>query len=288
MSESNLNGVRYLVLAALSFSLMTLFARVAGESVPSLEIVFVRSLLTLTITFTLLRRAGVSDWWGQNRRLLFLRGTVGFAALSCVYYAVTHMPLAEATVIQFSSPIFTALLAWAYLGETATIRLWIAIGLGGVGLLMITRPPALFGDAASRLPPAVVAVAAAGAFLTAWAHVLVRRLANAEHELVIILYFPLVAVPGSLVAGAPEFVWPSAWAWLMLLGVGLAAQAGQITLTRGMKDVPAGPASVIMYLQVLFATLWGIIFLGEQPDPWTIGGSLLVLGGSLVAARRPR
>ncbi len=288
MSMKANQGVRYLVLAAFSFSLMTLFARLAGEHIPSLEIVFVRSLVTLFITLTLLRRAGLADWRGNNRWLLFLRGAFGFAALTCVYYSVTHMPLAEATVIQFLSPIFTALIAWVYLREQASARLWVAIMLGFAGLTLITRPAILFGEGSSHLPPTVVAVGLAGAFGTALAHVMVRRLANDEHELVIILYFPLVAVPGSLIAAAPGWVWPSGWDWLMLLGVGLAAQGGQIYLTRGMKHVPAGRGSVILYLQILFATLWGVVFLGEHPDHWTIGGSLLVLGGSLIAARRPR
>ncbi len=282
------HGVRFLVLAAFSFSLMTLFARLAGERIPSLEIVFARSMVTLAITLALLRRSRLDNWWGHNRWLLFSRGAFGFAALACVYYSVTHMPLAEATVIQFLSPIFTALIAWVYLGEQASARLWASIGLGLTGLTLIARPPVLFGASSSQLPAVAVAVGLAGAFLTAWAHVMVRRLANDEHELVIILYFPLIAVPGSLVFAASGWVWPSAWDGLLLLAVGLAAQGGQIYLTRGMKHVPAGRGSVILYLQILFATLWGVVFLGEQPGPWTIVGSLLVLSGSLIVARRPR
>ncbi len=275
--------------AAFSFSLMSLFARLAGSTVPSLEIVFVRSLVTLGLTVFFLRRAGLVNWRGTLRFLLAMRGLVGFAALSCFFYSVTHLPLAEATVIQFTGPIFTALIAWAYLGERATGRIWFAIVLGLAGVLLIARPAVLFATApASTLPAGVVLVGLAGAFLTGWAHVLVRRLAPHEHELVIILYFPLVATPASLVLAAPSWVWPDLAGWLLLLATGVAAQGGQIFLTRGMKHLTAAGASVILYLQIVFATVWGVVVLAERPDAWTLGGSMLVLAGTLVASRRPR
>ncbi len=288
MQSQSTRAVRSLVLAAFSFSVMALFARLVGSRISSIEIVFVRSLVTLVLTWALLRRLPRVGWRGGRPGLLFLRGLFGFGAVACFFYSVTHLPLAEATVIQFTSPIFTAVLASIFLGERASPRVWGAIGLGLAGVLLITRPAALFGGEASPLPGLVVLAGLAGAFLTACAYAVLRRLAQVEHELVILLYFHLVAVPASLAAAAPIWVWPSPWEWLLLAAVGVAAQGGQVTLTRGMKHVTAASASVILYLQILFATLWGLAVLGEQPGLWTLGGSLLVLGGTVVAARRPR
>jgi drug/metabolite transporter (DMT)-like permease len=281
-------AVRSLVVAAMSFSLMALFARLAGEGVPSFEIVFVRSLISLALTVAFLRRLGIAASAAAHKGLLVLRGLFGFGALTCFFYSVTHLPLAEATVIQFTAPIFTAILASVYLGERATRRLWGAIALGLCGVLLITRPAALFSGDASELPGRVVLVGLAGASLTSVAHVLVRRLAPVEHELVIVLYFPLVAVPASLVSAVPVWIWPTVREWAFLLAVGVTAQSGQIFLTRGMRETSAAGASVILYLQILFAIFWGLLVLGERPDGWTLGGSLLVLGGTLAAARRPR
>lgn len=279
-------GARSIVLAAFAFATMSLFAKVAGERLSSHAIVFVRSLMTLALTFVFLRRAGVSPW-GSHRVLLFLRGAFGFIALSCFYYSVTQLPLAEATVIQFTNPVFTALLAALLLKEAAGGRVWVAIVLALSGVLLITRPAALFAGRAPALDPGVVAIALAGAFATAVAYVIVRRLAPLENELVIIFYFPLIGAPGAFLL-MPGWIWPTAGEWLLLVGVAVSAQAGQIFLTRGIRALPAGRATVVLYLQIVFATLWGMVLLGETPDAWTVVGSLIVLGGTVIASRRAR
>ena len=104
------SGVAAIFLSAFAFSVMTLFVKLAGERIPSQEIVLARSLVSVALSFLLLRRAGVSPW-GHDRRGLWLRGLTGYFALSCVYAAVTHLPLADATVIHYLNPAFTALLA---------------------------------------------------------------------------------------------------------------------------------------------------------------------------------
>ena len=90
------------------------------------------------------------------------------------------------------------------------------------------------------------------------AHVVVRRLARTEHPLVIVFYFPLVNVPASLPFVVRDFVWPEGIEWVWLLGVGLATQVGQMGLTRGLVALPAGQATSLSYLQVVFAALFGM------------------------------
>ena len=271
--------------SALAFSLMTVFVKVAGQRLPSQEIVLARALLSLGMSYALLRRAGVAPW-GRLRGLLLLRGFFGFAGLSCVFYAVTHLPIAEATVLQYLHPIFTALLAALFLGERLRPGLALSVGLSLAGVVLVTRPAPFFAGAV--LDPFAVGVAVAGAFLSGCAYVTVRRLASEEDPLVIVMYFPLVTVPAALPGAVASWVWPNPVEWGALVGVGLFAQLGQVWLTRGMRHEPAARATAISYLQVVFAAVWGLLFFGEKLSWPTAAGAGLVLAGTLMAARTRR
>ncbi|MCP4655542.1 MAG: DMT family transporter, partial [bacterium] len=274
-----------MVLCAFAFSLMALLVKLAGQRLPSQQIVLVRALVALILSVAFLRRAGI-PLWGHNRRLLLLRGLFGFGGLSCFFYALVHLPLAEATVIMFLSPIFTALLAAVFLGERPTPLLPVALAFGFGGVVLITRPALLFGGASSPFPPGVVLVALCGAFFGGCAYVAVRRLSAGEHGLVIILYFPLIAFPASIPGVLMhDPIWPDGREWLLLIGVGVCAQVAQIFMTRGIKLLPAGTATAIMYLQIVFSALWGALFLAELPDRWTVAGSLSILLGTVIAVR---
>lgn len=277
-------GVRYMAASALAFSVMSALVKAAGERLPSQEIVLARAVVALVLSWALLRRAGI-DPWGHHRRLLLLRGTFGFLGLLCVFYSLTHLPLAEATVIQYLHPVFTGILAGLVLGERGGRTLAVGVALSVAGVVAVAKPAALLGGS-STLPPLALAAALGGAFFSACAYVLVRRLAATEHPLVIVFYFPLVAAPASIPAVLPVWVWPEGIEWLLLLGVGVATQLGQVALTHGMRHEPAGRATALSYLQVAFAALWGALFFGELPDAWTALGALLILGGTALAAFR--
>ena len=283
------SGVAAIFLSAFAFSVMTLFVKLAGERIPSQEIVLARSVVSAVISYVLLRRANVSPW-GRDRRGLWLRGLTGFVALSCVYSAVTHLPLADATVIQYLNPAFTALLAGFFLGEIVSRTTWIATGLCLIGVVLVAKPAVLFGAGAldsgrEALDPYWVGVAVLGALLSALAYVVVRHLARTEHPLVIVFYFPLVNIPASLPFVARDFVWPQGIDWLWLIGVGIATQVGQMGLTYGLVALPAGRATSLSYLQVVFAAIFGVLVFGEWPDGTSLVGGALVVAGSVWAAR---
>ena len=277
-------GVRYMLLSALTFSVMSLLVKRVGENLPFEEIVMARAVVSLVLSGVVLKRSGVS-LWGQNRRILVLRGFFGFSGLMCFYYALTRLPLADATLIQYMHPVFTAILAALFLGERAGYGLAAALGLSIGGVLLVTRPDAIFGAGETALAPWPVIVALLGAFFSASAYVVVRYLGQSEHPLVIVFYFPLVTIPAVLPFVAMDFVWPTGEEWLLLLGVGVFTQFGQISITRGLLSEPAGRATAIAYVQVLFAAFWGYLFFSEIPNAFTGAGALLILGGTVLAVR---
>ena len=271
--------------SAFFFSLMSLFVKLVGQSLPSQEVVLGRGIVTLLLSYVALRAAGVRPA-GHRTGLLFLRGIVGYAAVSAFFYGVIHLPLAEATVIHYTNPVFTSVIAAVFLREPIRAGDAKRLLLSLTGVILITRPAFLFGGAASVLDPVGVAASLTGAVLAASAYVMIRFLAATEHELVIVLWFGVVGSIGAIPATAMNFVLPTGWLWAGLLAVGLTTHAAQLSLTRGLALVPAGRAMTISYVQILFATLWGILFFGNPPDAWLLLGAALIVGSTISLRRR--
>jgi drug/metabolite transporter (DMT)-like permease len=277
-------GIRYMVAGAFFFSVMTLLVKAAGARLPNQEIVLIRGILTLAFTWAMVRHARVSRR-GARPMMLMLRGLLGFTALSCQYYAVVHLPLADATVLQYTNPVWTALLAIWLLDERMR-PLDALLVLGSlVGVLVIARPTFLFGSAAGRLDLFAVGIGLVGATMSAAAYVMVRKLSRTEHPLTIIYYFTLVTVPAAIPGTIATALWPTAREWLLLLGIGIMAQGGQVYLTRGLQLEPAGRATAAGYTQIVFAAAWGALFYREIPDAWVVAGAAIILGSTLLLAR---
>jgi drug/metabolite transporter (DMT)-like permease len=280
-------GLRYMAYGAFWFSLMSLLVKLAGQRLPSIEIVLARALITLALSWWLLRRARLS-LRGRHPRMLLLRGLLGAVALACFYFSLVHLPLAEATVIQYTNPIFTAVLAGLVLGERLGWRQGACVAASLFGVLLIARPASLVGGTQS-LNPTHVWIALAGAMCSASAYVTVRKMGTAEHPLVIVFYFPLVTVPLALPFVIPVWTWPTAWEWLILAGIGVTTQIAQVYMTRGLQLEPAGRATAVGYLQIVFAALWGAMLFAEWPDSWSVAGAVIILGSTLaLTLSRPR
>ncbi len=278
-------GALMMMLSALAFSVMVVLVKLAGERLPSQELVVARAIVSLVLSWSLLRRAGVSPW-GRDKRWLWIRGALGFAGLSCVYGAVTHLPLAEATILQYLYPAITALLAGVFLGEAISRRIIAATAASLAGVLLVARPTLLFGGVAPPLDPLWVGVAMCGAACSAAAYVVVRKLSQSgEDPLVIVFYFPLVTIPLALPTMLPNFVWPEGTEWLLLLGIGVATQIGQVSLTRGLAVLPAAQGTALSYLQVALAIIWGAVIFGEIPDSLALAGGALIVGSAFWLAR---
>lgn len=277
-------GLRYMAAAAFFFSVMSLLVKTTGQRLPVQEVVLARSSVGAAICWYSLRRRGV-PLWGERKRLLLLRGLLGYAALSCFFYALVHLPLAEATVIQYTNPVFTAILAVVFLSEHIRPRdfAFALISLSGVALM--ARPAFLFGGLDERLDPVAVGVALLGALLSAGAYVTVRRLGRTEDPVVIVFYFALIATAGSVPLTAMNPVLPMGWEWLGLLGIGVVTQIAQVFMTKGLREERAGRAMAVGYMQIVFAAVWGLIFFAEFPDLWGGAGALVIILSTAALAR---
>ncbi|HAS6204742.1 TPA: EamA family transporter [Vibrio vulnificus] len=280
-------GVRYMILSALGFALMSASVKyVSVHGIPLFEIVAARALVSLIISYLDVKRKGISVW-GNNKRWLFARGAVGTLALMCVYYAVTALPLAEATILQYVHPVFTALLAVLFLKERVQPATLACITLCLLGVFTMVYP-SFDASGVGELPMLSVGIALLGAFGSSIAYVIVRKLSRTEDSSVIIFYFPLVALPVSAMLIGDDFVVPDITLILILILVGIFTQVGQFGLTKAMQTQTAGNASAYSYIQIVFSALLGVVLFNEVPSIWTLLGGSLIVTGALINVLGPK
>ncbi len=270
--------MRYMINAALFFSLMGLFVRLVRD-IPFIEVVVFRAAVSLVISVVLLWKAGKS-LWGTNKGLLFLRGLFGFIGLSAYFYTIHAMPLAEAVTIQYTNPLFTALFAPLILKESGSGREWLASILAFGGVIMIAQPTSI-----SSALPALIGLG--GAMCSGVAYNLVRKLGQkGEDPLTIVMYFPLIALFFASPFAVASWRMPVGMEWLILLGVGITTQIAQVSLTKGLRLERAARATVVNYFVIFLSTMYSLL-LGEGLTLLSFGGMVLIITGiSLLTLRR--
>lgn len=271
-----------MVVSAFAFAVMSALVKALGARLPSVEIAIFRGVVTLVASYVALRRAGIPAFGHPNKWLL-VRGLIGFGGLQCYFYAVTALPLAEATVIHFTNPLFVAMAAPFVLGERVGPREAAGVALGLAGVIFVTQPAFLFGGAGVVLSPLGVAIGLMGAVFGASAYLVVRKL-RSEHPLVVVFHFPLLAVPLSIPLAVPVWRTPTLGELGLLLVMGLFTQLGQLKMTEGLRQEPAARATAASYVQIVFSFALGAVFFHELPTPLTWVGAALVTAGTLVVA----
>lgn len=273
-----------LVFASFFFSLMTLCVKNIDKRIPIYELVLFRSLFSLMITLFIINLKKISPW-GNNRPLLILRGVLGTLALVCIFYAIRNMPLSISTVIQYTYPIFISIFAGIFIKERINRNLVFALIIGWIGILVILNPTQL-SNINVEIEKVSILVAFLGSICTALAYVTVKKLSFTEDVYVIIEYFPLVSFITLLPIVLMNWVTPNWNEFCWIIGIGLFTQLGQTFLTIGLKKLPASEASTINYLQVLFGSIWGILFFNEIININFLLGASFVLLGTIISTTK--
>ena len=270
-----------MLISALGFALMAACVKeVSGLGIPVLEIVAARAIVSGFISYADIKRKKISIW-GHNKILLIARGAVGTFALMFVYYAVTTLPLAEATVLQYLHPIFTAVLALFFLKEVIQRSTIACIVISLIGLFIIIQPN-LQIDSGVHYPWLSIGAGVLGALGSAVAYIIIKKLTKTDDSSVIIFYFPLIALPISIILLGDDFVVPSLAATGLLILIGIFTQIGQVGLTKALNSADASKATAYSYVQVLFSVFIGWAYFSEVPVFTTIIGGSFIMVGALV------
>jgi drug/metabolite transporter (DMT)-like permease len=279
-------SVWYMLISALGFALMAACVKeVSGLGIPVLEIVAVRAIVSGIISYVDIKRKKI-PLFGHNKVLLIARGTVGSFALMFVYYTITTLPLAEATLLQYLHPVFTAILALLFLKETIQRSTIACIVISLLGLFIIIQPNLaqsnLQLDSVVHYPWLSIGTGVLGAFGSAVAYIIVKKLTKTDDSSVIIFYFPLIAFPVSMILLGSDFVVPSLAGAGLLILVGIFTQVGQVGLTKALHCADANKATAYSYVQVLFSVFIGWAYFSEVPMATTIMGGGLIMVGALI------
>ena len=278
-----LAGIVTRLAAMLSLAFMFAFVKLAGEQgVHVTESLFYRQLIAMPLICFLIWRsqAGWPSIVTDKHRLHILRSCLGIFAMGLNFWAMTLLPLADATTISFTVPIFATLFAALILREKVGIRRWTAILIGFVGVLIVVQP------GGSLIPAFGAAVALAGALVTASVTMVIRILGRTETSVVTIFWFSVYTLPALTVCAFIYGGGHDAKTWGYLLGIGIFGALGQLCITQSLRLAPVSTIVPMDYTSLIWATIFGIVLFGQYPGLSIWLGAPIIIGSGLFIAWR--
>ncbi|MCP5366607.1 MAG: DMT family transporter [Hyphomicrobiales bacterium] len=277
--SGNLRGALWILLSTLLFSVMAAAVKYAGQRLPSVEIVTFRALAQIVILGPLVLRGGFDGVRTKRPGLHLLRAVMAVGAINFTFYALTHMPLADATAISFSRSLFLTLMAIVFLGETVGRHRWTALAVGFVGVVMILRP-----GLAGFEPAALVALAAAA--LVAGLAITVRVLSRTEPNVLIMIFPATMTLLVTAPMAAAVWLTPTLEEVAVLVVMGVVGVAAQGALVQAFRVGEASALAPIGFVRLVFAVIMGVVLFAEVPDLITVAGSLVIVAGTLYTMHR--
>ncbi len=276
-------ALRLIAIALLAF--MLLLIKLAGEAGVKLpELLFWRQLFALpAVLVWVMFGAGLASLKTSRIGKHAARSALGMIGMVSNFGAVMLLPLAEATSISFTMPLFATILSFVILKEHVGIHRAGAVVVGFVGTLIVTQP----GD--GHIPLIGAMVALAGAFMVALISIQVRDLTRTEASATIVFWFAALSIlPLGLLL--PWYMTPhDPYEWGLLMGIGITGGIGQICLTGSLRYAPVSTVIAMDYSSLIWATLFGWLVWDRLPSSTTwIGAPLIVASGLYIAWREHR
>lgn len=268
-------GSLYIIFSALSFSIMEIAVKISGENIPVMEQVFARNFVTLFISaFVIIKNKENILPHKSNILSIVCRSVSGYLGIISYFYATNNMVLADASVLQKTSPFWSSLFAFILIKEKIFKIQWIGLIIAAIGSVFIIKP-----TMNSNIFPAVIALSAA--MFAGISYAIIGSLKGKESNSLIIFYFSLFSCLFSLFF-IKGFVIPNFFQFIMLLLIGIFAGFGQFFLTIAYKKAPVSRVSIYNYTGVIFSYLFSIFIFNETVDIYSIIGMMLTIFAALM------
>jgi drug/metabolite transporter (DMT)-like permease len=262
-------GILYMIIASCFFATMGACLKFVLAFIPLYEGIFFRCLVTALVLGVVIKRKGL-PMLGVNGKIMLARSVSGFIAMSCGFYALTLIPLADATVLHHTAPLFVAFFSTLFLGEQLGFRLLLLMLGALVGVVMVLQPSFDYINIGALL--GVLNGAFAGL-----AYTFVRKLRQSDSPWVIAFHFSSLSLLLSCPLMLLNFQIPTLWQGLALIGAGLLGTGGQVFMTAAYGYDLASKLAPFSYFSLVLSLFYGFVFWNEIPNTLSIAGMILVV-----------
>lgn len=272
-------GMLWMSVASVMFSIMNTIIRVFAHQLPGVEMAFFRNFFSLLVMLPWVAQYGLGSLNLRRFKLYSARAGLGLMSMLCWFTAVTMIPLAEAIALSFTGPLFATAGAAFILREQVGWRRWAAVFVGFIGVLIIVRP----GQVQLSLGAMLVLLSAFG---MAAGSLLVKTLARTEPAPAIVAYMVIYLAPMSFIPALFVWQWPSLQAWPFLVALGVFGALAHICYTRALAVADASAIMPYDYLRMPFGAFFAYALLAEIPTIWTWAGAGVIVASTMYIAQR--
>ena len=265
--------------AMVLFSTMGVFIKLSSVQLDPLEVVFFRNFLALVLMLPWIIKQGPAVFKSERKKLYTARAIFNVVGMAAGFTALTLIPLAEATALSFTAPLFATIGAALILGEIVRKRRVIAIVFGFIGMLIILRP-----GIETISPGALLAIA--NAITIAITVLIVKKLTTTERPATIVAYMALLQTPMAFIPAVFYWEWPNLITWLWLFCLAGAGTAGHLMYTKAIELAEVSQLQPLDFIRLPIIAVFGYLFFSEEPTIWIwIGGAIIFLATAYVTHR---
>ncbi|MGH8691375.1 MAG: DMT family transporter [Burkholderiales bacterium] len=280
-NSAALRGALWMGGAVLSFTAMAVAARELLRHMGAFEIVFLRSVVMLAIVLAMASRQGFSSLRTARLGVHAWRNVIHFVGQVLWVYSIGALALATVFAIEFTMPVWTALLAALFLKERLSPPRLVMLGLGIAGVLVILRP------GGGSFHPAMLAMVL-GSLCYASSFIFTKRLSSTDSALAVLFWMAVVQMPLGLAASLPDWATPAAVDLPWILGIGIGSYTAHYCMTRAVRVADASVVVGVDFIRLPLAALIGAALYGEALDPLVFLGAAIIFAGTYFSISREK
>lgn len=278
--DQTLRGIATMLAAVFLFSVLNVEVKLLADTYAVTQIAFFRNLFALPVAVLMVvTHGGVASLRTRRPWAHVWRSLIGLSTMLLIFWSFDLLPLAEATTIWFSGPLFLTALSVPLLGERVGVHRWSAVVIGFVGVLVMLRPGTETFQLAALVP-------LCAAFCYALAMIAVRQLTRRDATTTVVFYFTVCATIFSGLLAPLDWRWPDLPGFLLLAATGLTGGVAQQFLTHAYSQAPAALVGAFNYVTLIFAAAFGYLIWGEQLGPSLLLGTGIIMASGLYIIYR--